>query len=107
MKLRILVASLTALCLLAVSFVPSFGRTSPYETPKDVPTAHPWQDDNQFTDQDDSAPYMIPIGPIIVTINLPVKWFSGFTAKPQPTVAKPQFSRTARPMSSDKKGDLR
>jgi hypothetical protein len=107
MKLRTLISMLTAASLLLVSMSPAFARNTPYEPAKDLPTAHPWQDDNQWTDSDDSAVFRVPLGPAVITFTVPVKWIKSLMPKTIRPVTKPEVARAPKPVSLNQKGDIR
>ncbi len=107
MKLRTLISLLTAASLLLVSMSPAFARNTPYEPAKDLPTAHPWQDDNQWTDNDDSAVFRVPLGPAVISFTVPVKWIKSLMPKTLRPVSRVETPRSAKPVSLNQKGDNR
>ncbi len=108
MRIKSLISLAAIVCLLMVAISPLTARNTPYPENTRDNTAHPWQDDNQWVEPLDNTRISIPFGPIIITIEIPSDWLSVL-----PTTTKNQTSSTAktvksaRPMSFNKKGDIR
>ncbi len=105
MRLKAFFSLLLVVCLLA-STASLMGRNTPYPKPhEDDPASHPWQDDNQWSDDNPNPnPIVFPIGPVVITLDLPSKWIRGLVANSNAT-PKPQSNyRTAKPMSLNQKG---
>ncbi len=108
MRIKSLISLVAVACVLLVAISPLTARNTPY--PEDVKdnSAHPWQDDNQYSDPENYARINVPLGPIVISINVPVKWFGGVNSKSH-TVSNTTKTtlKSAKPMSLDQKGDIR
>lgn len=108
MRIKSLISLVAIAFVLMVAISPLTARNTPWtENIKDN-SAHPWQDDNQYVEPDDFVRINVPIGPIVISINVPVKWFGILTSKSHNVTSTTKTTvETARPMSLDKKGDIR
>lgn len=108
MRIKSFISLVAIACLLMVAISPLTARNTPYPENTRDNTAHPWQDDNQWVDPLDNARISIPFGPIIISIEIPADWLSVFSNKTKNQVnSTPKSVKTAKPMSFNKKGDIR
>lgn len=108
MRIKSLISLVAIACLLMVAISPLTARNTPYPENTRDNTAHPWQDDNQWVDPLDNARINIPFGPIIISIDIPADWLNTLSIKTtNQTNSTTKSVKTARPMSFNKKGDIR
>ncbi len=108
MRIKSLISLAAIACLLMVAISPLTARNTPYPENTRDNTAHPWQDDNQWVDPLDNARINIPFGPIIISIDIPADWLNALSTKTtNQTNSTTKSVKTARPMSFNKKGDIR
>lgn len=108
MRIKSLISLAAIACLLMVAISPLTARNTPYPENTRDNTAHPWQDDNQWVDPLDNARINIPFGPIIISIDIPADWLNALSTKTtNQTDSTTKSVKTARPMSFNKKGDIR
>lgn len=108
MRFKSLISLVAIACLLMVSISPLTARNTPFpENTRDT-QAHPWQDDNQYVSPNQVARISIPVGPIIISIDVPLNWLGSLNNKAtKQTNTTKKTARTSKPMSFDKKGDIR
>lgn len=108
MRIKSLISLVAVACVLMVAFSPLTARNTPF--PEDVKDtkAHPWQDDNQYYDPETRIQIHVPLGPIVISIDVPINWFVSTKSNTQSAANPTRHSvKSARPMSLDKKGDIR
>lgn len=108
MRFKSLTSLVAIACLLMVSISPLTARNTPFPENTRDNQAHPWQDDNQYVSPDDIELISVPVGPIVITIEVPSNWLKALDTKATKEVNKTKrTARTSKPMSFDKKGDIR
>ncbi len=108
MRIKSLISLVAIACLLMVAISPLTARNTPYPENTRDNTAHPWQDDNQWVEPLDNARINIPFGPIIISIEIPANWLGAPSTKTtNQTNSATKSVKSARPMSLNKKGDIR
>lgn len=108
MRIKSLISLVAIACLLMVAISPLTARNTPYPENTRDNTAHPWQDDNQWVEPLDNARINIPFGPIIISVSIPADWLAApSTDIKNQTASTTKSIKTARPMSFNKKGDIR
>lgn len=108
MRIKSLISLVAVACLLTVTFSPLTARNTPYpDLPRDN-AAHPWQDDDQYVGSQNYARINVPLGPIVISVDIPVDWLGGNSnnARVATSPTKKQV-KTAKPMSLNQKGDIR
>ncbi|MBK7091863.1 MAG: hypothetical protein IPH59_09090 [bacterium] len=108
MRFKSLISLVAIACLLMVSINPLTARNTPFPESTRDNQAHPWQDDNQYVSPDDIALISIPVGPIVISIEVPLNWLGSKTSKAtKETNTTKKTVRTSKPMSLNKKGEIR
>jgi hypothetical protein len=108
MRIKSLISLLGVACLLMLTISPLLARNTPYPERLRGSQAHPWQDDDQVTDEEVTVQFAVVVGPITITVAIPAEWLGVDVNKPRVISHAPTNKvKSPRPMSLNQKGDTR